>query len=255
MLAVALALEWRITVLFVAGVGCGVANAIAGGGTFITFPTLLFLGIPALQANVSTTIGVGPSFFASLRVFRPQLREHRRLIVSLLPSVVVGTAVGCTLLLLGSPTTFRLIVPWLIGAGTLLFALAPLITRRLAHVAHSHPVRRAGLFIGVAAVSVYGGYFGAGIGILLLAILAVTLPLNIHELQSVRNAISLVITLVAATIFLVHGDFNVLAVVMLLVGTFIGGWLGALIVRRLSPLWVRVVVIVVGVVTTVALAR
>jgi uncharacterized protein len=250
----ALALWWRLSLVFLAGIAAGVANGVAGGGTFITFPTLLALGVPALQANLSTTVGVLPSYLGSLRVFRTQLAPLRQLIVSLLPSCVLGAAAGAVLLLAGSPTTFRLVVPWLIGAGTILFAISPIITRRLAHIDHAHPSRRWALFLGVFVVSIYGGYFGAGLGILLLAVLAVALPLEIKELQGLRNAISIIINAVAAVIFIFHGHLATSDVVMLLLGTLIGGYLGALLILRLSPLVVRVLVITIGAITTVKLA-
>jgi hypothetical protein len=250
----AIPLLWRLSILLLAGVAAGVANGVAGGGTFITFPTLLGLGIPALQANISTSVGVVPSYLGSLRVFRRQLGPHMKLIRSLTPSCVLGAAVGCTLLLNGSESTFRLVVPWLIGAGTVLFASSPFITKRLAHVDHDHPARKWSLFVGVFVISVYGGYFGAGLGILLLAVMALALPLEIHELQGLRNALSLIINLSAAIIFVVHGHLAVQAVVMLLIGTLIGGWLGALLIVRLSPTVVRILVIVTGVATTIKLA-
>jgi hypothetical protein len=250
----ALPLLWRLSILLLAGVAAGVANGVAGGGTFITFPTLLGLGIPALQANLSTSVGVVPSYFGSLHVFRRQLAPHKRLIRSLAPSCVLGAATGCALLLNGSASTFRSIVPWLIGAGTVLFATSPLITKRLAHIEHDHPARRWSLYVGIFVVSVYGGYFGAGLGILLLAVMALALPLEIHELQGLRNALSIVINVSAAIIFIVHGHLAVQAVVMLLIGTLIGGWLGALLIVRLSPTLVRVLVIIIGAATTIKLA-
>jgi uncharacterized protein len=254
MLIGALALWLRLGLVFLAGIAAGVANAVAGGGTFITFPTLLGFGVPALQANISTTVGVLPSYVGSLRVFRHQLAPHRRLIATLIPSCVLGAALGCALLLSGSPSTFRSVVPWLIGAGTVLFALAPLITKALSGLDHHHASRRWALMIGVFAVAAYGGYFGAGLGILLLAVTALALPLEIHELQGLRNALSIVINAVAAVIFLVHGHLATTDVAMILVGTLIGGWLGALLVLRLSPTLVRVLVVVIGVATTVKLA-
>jgi uncharacterized protein len=250
----ALALWWRLSIVFVAGVAAGVANGVAGGGTFITFPTLLALGVPALQANLSTTVGVLPSYLGSLRIFRTQLAPHRRLITSLLPSCIMGACAGAALLLAGSPSTFRLVVPWLIGAGTVLFAVSPIITRRLAHIEHDHPSRRWALYIGIFFVSIYGGYFGAGLGILLLAVMAIALPLDIKELQGLRNAISIVINAVAAVIFIFHGHLATSDVFMLLAGTLIGGYLGALLILRLSPVVVRVLVITIGVITTVKLA-
>ena len=254
MLAVALALPWRLLILFAAGVGAGVSNAVAGGGTFITFPTLLALGVPALQANLSTTVGIAPSFFGSLRVFRKQLATHWSLLRSLAPAAVLGTLAGCALLLTGAPGTFRAIVPWLIGAGTLLFALSPWITRRLAHVDHRHPARRGGLYVGVFTISIYGGYFGAGLGILLLAVMSLSLPYEIHELQILRNVLSLIITVAAGIVFVIHGHLALQAVSLLLVGTLAGGWLGASLMRRLSATWVRALVIALGAVTTLRLA-
>jgi hypothetical protein len=250
----ALPIFWRLTLVALAGVAAGIANGVAGGGTFITFPTLLATGVPALQANLSTTVGVVPSYFGSLRVFRHQLGEHRALIKRLLPACVLGTATGCTLLFEGSPALFRTIVPWLIGSGTLLFALSPLITRRLAHVETNHPARRWSLYVGIFLSSVYGGYFGAGMGILLLAVMGLTLPLAIHEVQGLRNALSIVINAIAAIIFLIHGHLAYSDVVALLIGTLIGGYLGALLIVRLSPTVVRVCVVIVGVVTTIKLA-
>jgi uncharacterized membrane protein YfcA len=135
-----------------------------------------------------------------------------------------------------------------------LFALSPVVTRKLANVDHSHPARKWSLHVGIFLVAVYGGYFGAGFGILLLAVMTLALPLQIHELQGLRNAVSMIINTCAAVVFLIHGDLAVQAVLMLLIGMFIGGWLGALLILRLSPTFVRVLVIVAGVVTTVKLA-
>lgn len=250
----ALALAWRLGIFFAAGVAAGIANGVAGGGTFITFPTLLGLGVPALQANISTTVGVVPSYVGSLQVFRRQLGPHRHLIATLLAPCVLGAVTGCLLLLEGSPTTFRAVVPWLIGAGTALFAAAPYLTSRLAHLERDHPARRWALYAGIFVVSIYGGYFGAGLGILLLAVMALALPLEIHELQGLRNAVSIVINACAALIYVVHGHLALAAVAMLLPGTLLGGWIGALVIQRLSPRLVRLLVIVIGVATTVKLA-
>ncbi|MCU1363665.1 MAG: conserved rane protein of unknown function [Acidimicrobiaceae bacterium] len=247
-------LGWRLGIMLLAGVGAGIANGIAGGGTFIIFPTMLGLGVPALTANITTTVGVVPSYLGSLRVFRVQLRPHKKLLVTLIPSCVLGSGLGTALLLEGSPSTFRTVVPWLIGAGTVLFAVSPYVTRSLAHIDSAHRARRWALYIGIFLVSIYGGYFGAGIGILLLAVMALVLPYEIFELQGLRNAVSMMINVVAAAIFVVYGHLAGQYVIMLLIGTLFGGWLGAMLVVRLSPAFVRILVIVVGVVTTIKLA-
>lgn len=253
MLAV-LAFGWRFAIVVAAGVAAGVSNGVAGGGTFITFPTLLALGLPALTANITTTVGVVPGSIGALGVFRHQLGDHREILPRLVAPVVAGSLTGSLLLLSGSPDTFRSVVPWLIGAATALFAVSPLVTRRLAHVSHDHPARRAGLYGGVFLISVYGGYFGAGIGIMLLAVLGLALPFEVKELQGLRNAIAVVITAVAAVVFALHGHLNGADVVALWIGTLVGGWLGALVVARLSPVAVRVVVVAIGAVTTIKLA-
>jgi uncharacterized membrane protein YfcA len=253
MLATAAPLLVRLTVFLLAGIAAGVSNGIAGGGTFIAFPTLLAMGIPALQANVSVTVGVVPGFIGGLRGFRRELVTHRRLVATLLPICLLGTGAGTVLLFALPASTFRLVVPWLIGAGTLVFAFAPLITRRLVHIEHNHPGRRRALYLGVFAISVYGGYFGAGLGILLLAVLAVTLPFDIAELQGLRIALSTFISATAAVIFVFRGHLALDAVYMLLIGTFIGGWLGTQLLRRLPPAIVRTLVIATGAITTIRL--
>ena len=254
MFATTFALGWRLLIFFAAGVAGGLSNGIAGGGTFVTFPTLLAMGIAPLQANLTTTVGVIPSFVGGLRGIRRRLGTLGPLVRSLVPWCVAGTAAGTGLLLLGSPTTFQLVVPWLVGVATLVFALAPRITARLAHVDHRHPARRRALYVGIFCASVYGGYFGAGLGIVLLAVMAITLPYEIHELQVLRNLLSLVITSVAALIFIIHGHLAVDAVYMLLGGTLVGGWLGTLLIQRLSPRVVRWLVVAIGIGTTVHLA-
>ena len=253
MVATSLALGWRLVIFFAAGVAGGIANGIAGGGTFITFPTLLALGVPALQANVSTTVGVVPSYLGGIRGFRFEFTEHAALIRSLVAPCLLGTGAGCALLLTGSPHLFRLIVPWLIGFATLVFALAPVINARLAHREHDAPRRRS-LVVGVFLASVYGGYFGAGMGIMLLAIMALTLPYELQDVQGLRNVLSMMINSVAAVIFIVRGHLALDAVWMLLIGTLIGGWLGTRLILRLSPSVVRALVVAIGLATTVRLA-
>jgi uncharacterized membrane protein YfcA len=256
-IASSLPLGWRISIIFVAGVAAGISNGVAGGGTFLSFPALLALGIPSLQANVSSTVGILPSTFGGIRGFRRELTLHRRLLRDLVPTCVLGSITGTALLLLGSEQTFRSVVPWLIGSATVLFAMSTRITKLLAKIQRSeeaHAVRRRSLFVGIFLASVYGGYFGAGLGIMLLAAMAMTLPYDIYVLQGLRSALSLLINAVAAIVFVARGHLAVTAVMVLLVGALIGGWLGTLLIRRLSSTVVRVLVVVIGAATTVKLA-
>ena len=252
-MSAAIALWWRLPIFLVVGVAAGISNGLAGGGTFLTFPTMIGLGLPALEANVSSTVGVIPSYLGVLRGFRHRIESHADLIKTLVIPSVLGSFAGCALLLLGSPATFRAVVPYLIGIATLVFAASPWITKRLAHLDHHHGVRRRGLLFGIFVAATYGGYFGAGVGIVLLAVLAVGLPFDIHELQGLRSVLALVITTSASIVFLIRGHLAWDAVGATAVGTLLGGWLGAMLMRRLSPLVVRTLVVTTGLATTVHL--
>ena len=254
MLAATLTLPWRVLLTLIAGVAGGIANGVAGGGTFVVFPTLLALGVAPLAANLSTTVGVSPSYVGGIIRFRQQIKPHRRLLMDLVPSCCVGAGTGCALLFVFPEATFRLVVPWLVGAGTVLFALAPAITRRLAHIDHAHPARRWFLHAGVFFIAIYGGYFGAGLGILLLAVMAISLPLEMDELQGLRYVLSTIINIAAAVVFVIRGHLVGYAVGALLVGTLAGGWVGGWLVQRLSTRAVRVLIVTIGVATTVHLA-
>ncbi len=193
------------------------------------------------------------SYLGGMRGLRLQLVEHRQLIRCLVPSCVIGSAVSCPLLLLGSAHTFRSVVPWRIGAATVLFALAPRITKRLAHIDHTRGARRCAPYVGIFLSSIYGDYFGAGLGIVPLAVMAVSLPFEVHELQGIRNVFSMIINSIAALIFIVRGHLVLDAVYMLLIDTLIGGWLGTRLIKRLPPRWCALVV-ATGVATTIHLA-
>ncbi len=252
MTANSLPIGWRLAVYLLAGIAAGISNGIAGGGTFITFPTMLALGVPALQANVSSSVGVLPSYVGGIRGYRQELAQRWPLVRQLLPACLGGVGTGAALLLLGSPTTFRNIVPWLIMAATLLFAAGPVITKRIAHLGH-HELRVRALHIGMFLISVYGGYFGAGLGIMLLALMGLTLPDDLDTLQGLRSALSTIINAAAALIFLVRGHLVAEAVIMLFVGTLIGGYLGTKLIRRLRPTTVRVLIVTIGFATSVNL--
>ena len=243
----------RAAIVIVAGMGAGVANGIAGGGSFITFPVLLALGVPALTANVSSSVGVLPSYVGGIAGFRAELTGTRPLVVSLVPACVVGSLVGTALLLGGTPAEFRTVVPWLIGGATIAFALQPLVLRAVAGVPHDHPTRRALLQAGTFAIAVYGGYFGAGLGIMLLAVMGLALTDDLATLSGLRNVLSILINAVAAVVFVIRGLLAWDVVAYLWIGTGLGGVIGTVAIRRLRPVWLRVVIIAIGVATTIRL--
>lgn len=257
MLATSVPLGVKILIIFVAGCAAGIANGIAGGGTFLSFPTLLALGISSLTANMSSSVGILPSTFGGIRGFRHELTIHKKLLRDLIPTCVLGSGAGTALLLIGSSHTFSIVVPWLIGVATILFAISPRVTKLLAKMERSRDpdaVHRRSLFVGIFISSMYGGYFGAGLGIVLLAVMALTLPYDINVIQGLRVALSLLINAVAGVVFVVRGHLALQAVLVLLVGALVGGWLGTLLIRRVSPKAVRAMVITIGAVTTIKLA-
>jgi len=243
----------RAAVVIVAGIGAGIANGIAGGGSFITFPVLLALGLPALTANVSSSVGVLPSYLGGIAGFRAELAGKRPLLRSLLLVSISGSLVGTALLLGGTAAQFRAVVPWLIGAATVVFAIQPIVLRAVAGVPHDHPTRRALLQAGTFGVAVYGGYFGAGLGIMLLAVMGLALPDDLATLSGLRNVLSILINAVAALVFVVRGHLAWDVVVCLWIGTGVGGVIGTAAIRRLRPTWLRVLIVAIGAATTIRL--
>jgi hypothetical protein len=244
---------WRVLVELLAGIAAGIANGIAGGGTFLAFPSLLAVGIPSLAANVSTCVGLTPSYIGGISGYRKEITQQRALLRTLGPACVLGAVTGCLLLVSFPSATFRSILPWLIASGTALFAAAPLITRRIAHIDSNHPARRISLVTGTVLIAIYGGYFGAGMGILLMALMAVTLPFEIATMQGLRNILSTFINVAAAIVFLLGGHVALHAALGLFAGCLLGGIIGTKLLKRLSPNSVRVIVILFGVATSIRL--
>lgn len=244
----------REAIVLAIGIVAGVANGIAGGGTLFTFPVLLGLGLPALTANVSSSVGLLPSYVAGIAGFRGRLAAKRPMLIALSPACVAGSLLGTALLLGGTAATFRTVVPWLIGVATLAFAAQPLVVRAAAKVPHDHPTRQVLLQVGTFAVAVYGGYFGAGVGIMLLALMGLALPDDLGTLSGLRSVLSILINAVAALVFIMRGHLAWDVVVCLWIGCSVGGIGGTALVLSLRPALLRAVIIVIGTATTLRLA-
>jgi uncharacterized membrane protein YfcA len=244
----------QILLFFVSGVCGGVANSIAGGGSFFTFPAMLIAGLPALGANISSSIATLGGYGGGLREFRHEIAGYRRLLVRLAPVCVAGTVTGAEILLASPPTTFRVVVPWLVGVSTLAYAFAP----RWAKVAPTHPATgpqlSARLVVGVFILSVYGGYFGSGVGIMLLALLALTVGGDLRTSHGIRLTLAFMMNVVTTVIFVNHGSLYVAAITYAGVGMALGGVLGALVISRLSVVAARRVIIAIGTATALRLA-
>jgi len=239
-----------------AGLLAGGINSVAGGGSLVSFPALLAAGYPGVPANVTNTVALWPGYAGSVLGFRPELvGQGRRAIVFSVTSIV-GAVAGCVLLLATPGKVFDALVPGLVLAACALLAAQPwaarLVSKRTAagggrwHAVWLH----GGLFLG----GVYGAYFGAGLGVMLLGILGVFVPERLNRVNAVRAVLSLVINTVALLAFALFGPVRWGAVAVMATASLLGGYLGARVARRLSPTVLRVVVVAFGVVVAVVLA-
>lgn len=232
-----------------AGIGAGTINAVVGSGSLITFPTLLAVGYDPLLANVSNNIGLVPGGLSAVIGYRRELRGQRRRVTRLAAASAAGGLTGSTLLLALPESVFDAVVPALVLAGVVLVATQPWISARLAaRRGGAMPAEHGGvaLLAGVYAAGVYGGYFGAGQGILLLALLGIMLSDALPRLNGVKNALAMVVNTVAAVVFVVSADIAWEVVGLVAAGSIVGGQLGAAFGRRLPPATLRAVVVLVG---------
>ncbi len=249
-----LVLTWgKAGILLAVGVAAGIFNGVAGGGTLLAFPTLLALGVPALTANLTSAVGVVPSYVGGVAGFRSEIKDLRHQIRRLLPAIILGGAAGSLLLLTTPATSFRSIVPWLVGLATVLFAAQPLVAKAMRSIGHDHPTRRLLLQIGTAATAVYGGYFGAGMGVMLLAVFGIALVDSLAHLSGLRSITSVIVNGLAALIFVFSGHVLWLPALCLALGTLAGGWAGATWARTLPVPVLRIIVVAVGTATTIVL--
>jgi hypothetical protein len=244
----------HVTLLVVGGLVAGIFNGVAGGGSLVSFPLLLALGYPALTANLTNTVGIWPGYVGSAAGFRRELSDQRGRMAQLTPVALLGGVAGAILLLTTPSADFTRIAPWLVLGASLLFAAQPLIRRALGDPSHVPArTRTMPLLAGTFAASVYGGYFGAGMGVMLLAILGLALPDSIARTSGLRTGLSILVNGVAAVVFLIHGGFPAEAVGLLAAGALVGGWAGARVALAIPSSVLRVVVVVIGLGTAVKL--
>jgi uncharacterized membrane protein YfcA len=244
-----------------AGIAAGIINTVVGSGTLITFPALLAVGYPPVLANVTNTVGLTPGSVAGALGYRRELAGQRRRLVVLGAVSVVGGLVGGLLLLVLPAAAFRAIVPILIGLACVLVVLQPRLSRRVAARREARqaqsPSRRAHrdggplLQVGVLGSGMYGGYFGAAQGVLLLALLGVFLDEDLQRINAAKNVFAGLVNATAALLFIVVADVAWAAAGLIAIGATVGGLLGARIGRRLPPAVLRVVIVVIGVVAIV----
>jgi uncharacterized membrane protein YfcA len=242
----------EIAAVLLAGVAAGTINTVVGSGTLVTFPTLLAIGVPPVTANVSNTLGLVPGSLSGAIGYRRELEGQRSRLLRLGTGSVLGGIVGALLLLVLPAEAFHAIVPVLIGLGCVLVILQPAISRRVAARAEARGVERPEhgalwVWLLVFAAGVYGGYFGAAQGVLLMAILGVGLTESMQRNNATKNVLALLVNLVAAIVFVLvaHIDWAVAGLIAL--GSVIGGQIGATVGRRLPSWALRAFIVVVGV--------
>ncbi len=225
-----------------AALTAGVLNAVAGGGSFLTFPALVFAGVPPLAANATSAVAVSPGYLGSTLGFRPELRQlPARLLRREVLVAALGGLLGAGLLLLTPAKLFAGIVPWLLLLATALFALGPRLSRLGGGT--GHPRWRLPGLLGVA---VYGGYFNGGLGILLMALYTLTGESRLNTVNALKNLNSLVLSLLSVGAFAAAGAIVWPQALWMMLWATVGGWVGARLARRLPARWVRALVIGTG---------
>jgi uncharacterized membrane protein YfcA len=247
----------NIALLLIAGTLAGAINAVAGGGTFLTFPALVFTGIPSVPANQTSTIAVFPGQIAGFWAYRKILAAQRRMIIALGSMSLFGGALGAVLLLLTPTTAFDRLVPWLLLFATIIFAFGDWLRRwlglRLIHPSTNEVGTGALAKAAVLqfVIAIYGGFYGAGAGILELAVLDMLGLDNIHLANAFKMILTTAFNTLAVFIFIAAGKIFWPAGLITGAATIIGGYGGASIAQKLPPNWVRIFVICVGVAMTI----
>jgi uncharacterized membrane protein YfcA len=238
--------------IFAAGLAAGCINTIVGSGSLITFPVLLALGYPPVMANVSNTVGLVPGSASGAYGYRRELNGQRTRVLWLSIAAVIGAITGGLLLLVLPAETFEIVVPALIAIACVLVVIQPRLSNWLGG-RRRHPHGGPWLWLGVLATGVYGGYFGAAQGVVLMALLAIFLDEDLQRVNAVKNVLAGIVNGSAALLFIAIAHVNWAIVVCIAVGSTLGGFLGASIGRRLPPLVLRVIIVIVGVLAIVKL--
>ncbi|MEV6579273.1 sulfite exporter TauE/SafE family protein [Streptomyces sp. NPDC051582] len=243
---------WESLAVFAAGIGAGTINTIVGSGTLITFPVLLATGLPPVTANVSNTLGLVPGSISGAIGYRKELQGQRGRIMRLGAVALVGGLAGAILLLTLPSDSFDTIVPILIGLALVLVVLQPRLAaalRRRQEAAGTGPADPDGgpaLLTGMLLASAYGGYFGAAQGVLYVGLMGLLLREDLQRINAVKNVLAALVNGIAAVFFLFVAEFDWTAVLLIAIGSTLGGQIGAKVGRRLSPTVLRGIIVVVG---------
>lgn len=243
-------ITFRSAWLAVAALGAGGINAVAGGGSLLSFPSLLQVGVAPVHANATNTVALLPGQFTSAAAYRRELAGHRTLLLPVLVAAFFGGLLGARLLMATKQGQFLLLVPWLLLTATLLFAFGPAVQKYLQgdRVRPKHPtrLRRALLAAGIFCVCLYIGFFGAGAGLLIMSVLSVAGIESVHEINALKTVITSVSNSVAAVTFVIYGAVLWHYCLLMMVSASIGGYVVAHIARQRQPRGMRIFVVALG---------
>lgn len=244
----------EILAILAAAIAAGAINAVVGSGSLITFPTLLAFGIPPVTANVSNNIGIVPGNFSGVYGYRRELAGQRARLAWLGLASGAGALSGSVALLLLPPEVFRLVVPALILAASVLVVVQPRLAAWVAargtdRGEHGGPLLWAGIFLAGA----YGGYFGAAQGVLVIGLLGIFLTEGLQRINAAKNVLVTIVNGLAAVVFMVFAHVNWLVVLLIAAGSTAGGLVGAKFGRRLPPVALRILIVIIGLISAVKL--
>ncbi|WP_031169530.1 sulfite exporter TauE/SafE family protein [Streptosporangium roseum] len=245
---------WEAIAILAAGIGAGGINAVVGSGSLITFPTMVAVGLPPIVANVSNNIGLVPGSLTGALGYRAELKGQRERLIRLGAASIAGSLIGGVLLLFMPADTFNVVVPILIGLACVLVVVQPRLNKWLsARREDPHPHGGPWLWIGVFAAGIYGGYFGAAQGVLLIGLLGSFLDDDLQRVNAAKNVLSLLVNGTAAVLFTLVAEVDWRAVALVAVGATIGGFLGAKVGRKLPAFVLRGFIVCIGILAIIKL--
>jgi uncharacterized protein len=240
----------QVTLLIAAGLAAGTVNGLAGGGTFFTFAALVASGLPTLDANATSAVALTPANLASVVAYRSEVSAYRKEMVALAALGAAGAAVGAWLLIAIGDAGFRPTVPWLLLLATLLFAFSGSI-RAVVWPSGGQRISTVVVSALMFLISIYGGFFGAGMGIVMLAGLSIIHPGDFHRANAIKNFVALLVQIVSATLLIAGGLVHWQQAIITTVASIVGGYAGVGLARRASAKLIRAVVVTVGAALTV----
>jgi uncharacterized membrane protein YfcA len=245
---------WEAVAVFAAGIAAGAINAVVGSGSLITFPALVAIGIDPVVANVSNNIGLVPGSFTGAYGYRAELAGQRERLLRLGPASAIGSLIGGILLLFLDPSVFKVVVPVLIGLSCVLVVVQPKLSGWLsARREEADPHGGVVLWLGVLGAGIYGGYFGAAQGVLLIGLLGSFLTEPLQRVNAAKNVLALIVNGTAAVLFILIAHVDWWAVLVVAVGATLGGFIGAKLGRRIPAPVLRGIIVCVGIVAIVKL--